>query len=336
MLNKSRGQIGMQMGLSAAEGMVLHGLLEEAAGDIVVKLDRQGFIIHASANFAELGFDLSTLLLLPHVVDLAQRDHGEALSGYAHDVLSGRATGGWFEFPATTCKASDICTHTDCRRWYALSLCPNHDDQEVPCGAIGLLRSVQHRRSLEGELHASALTDPLTGLANRHAFCASLRRRIVKGGSNAVAIFAVDGMRALYMQYGQRTADEIQWGFAKFLDSMILPGHELAQLDGERFVVIMPGISMKAAGAWISDVLETFAWLTKDASSRSPRLSASAGVAKVERTVDSTLRQAELSLVMARAGGGMRVGKYTSHSANDHWPAAAAEEQPLGVVAVAS
>ncbi len=326
----------MQMGLSAAEGMVLHGLLQEAAGDIVVKLDRQGFIIHASANFAELGFDLSMLLLLPHVADLAERDHGEALSDYAHEVLSGRATGGWFEFPATTCKATDNCTHADCRRWYALSLCPNLDDQGEPCGAIGLLRSVQHRRSLEGELHASALTDPLTGLANRHAFCGSLRRHIVKGGSNVIAIFAVDRMRALYMQYGQRTADEIQWGFAKFLQSMILPDHELAQLDGERFAVIMPGIPTKAAKAWVNDVLETFTWLTKDASSRSPRLSASAGIARVEGTVDSTLRQAELSLVMARAGGGMQVGKYTSHSANDHWPTATVQEQPLGVVAVAS
>jgi len=324
------------VGLSAAEGMVLHGLLEEAAGDIVVKLDKQGFIVHASANFAELGFDLSMLLLLPHVADLSERDHRVALSDYGHEVLSGRAKGGWFEFPVTTCDPSDDCAHAECRRWYALSLRPNIDEHGETCGAIGLLRSVQHLRSLEGELHVSALTDPLTGLANRHAFRASLGRYLANGSSNAVAIFAVDRMRALYMQYGQRTADEIQWGFARFLESMILPGHELAQLDGERFVVIMPGITMRSADAWVNDVLETFVMLTADASSRSPKLSASAGIAKVECTVDWTLRQAELSLVMARAGGGMQSGKYGKHSTRDYWPTSAGADHPLGVVALAS
>ncbi|MEM6267145.1 MAG: hypothetical protein AAF707_06440, partial [Pseudomonadota bacterium] len=51
----SRGRFGMDMGLSALEGRVLHGLLEEASGDIVIKLDEAGFILHASANVVQLG-----------------------------------------------------------------------------------------------------------------------------------------------------------------------------------------------------------------------------------------------------------------------------------------
>ena len=296
----------MRMGLSAAEGMVLHGLLEEAAGDIVVKLDGEGFLVQASSNFTELGFDLSLLLLLPHIADLAERSHAGALRDYAAEVLCGRALGGWVEFPLVNKVEPDEQESPPELRWFALSLRPVVDDNAQVCGAIGLLRSVEHRRALEGELHASVLTDPLTGLANRHAFCASIERHLARGGSHSVAILAVDRMRSMLLQYGQRTADEIQWGFARFLESMTLPDHELAQLDAERYAVIMPDMTSKSAGEWAADVLQTFSSLTIGTTSRSPRLSASAGLAVVEGTVDWVLRQAELALVMARARGGMQ------------------------------
>ena len=116
-------------------------------------------------------------------------------------------------------------------------------------------------------------------------------------------------MRAVFMQYGQRTADEIIWGFAKFLETMTGGEYDLAQFDGERFCVILSSLSRKLSRAWAEDVLETFANLTLTTSSRSPRLSASAGLATIEGSVDATLRQAELALVMARARGGMQVAE---------------------------
>jgi PleD family two-component response regulator len=126
-----------------------------------------------------------------------------------------------------------------------------------------------------------------------------------------VAVFAVDGMRALLLRYGQRTADEVLWGFAKFLETMALPGHELAQLDGERFAVLLPEMTARAAREWAQDVVETFAGLAAPAPSparpKAPQLTASAGLARVECTVDWTLREAELGLVLARAGGGRQV-----------------------------
>ena len=55
------------------------------------------------------------------------------------------------------------------------------------------------------------------------------------------------------------------------------------------------------------DVIATFAALAAPASAKAPQLTASAGLARVECTVDWTLREAELGLVLARAGGGRRV-----------------------------
>lgn len=305
----------MKIGLSEVEGHILHGLLEESSGDIVIRLDRHGFIVHASANIAELGSDLTAALLPPHITDLAARDHAAALGEHVTRALSSCAHAGWIEFPVEACADRGTAREAHFPRWYALSLKPMCDARGTPDGAMCLMRSVQQLRSLEGELHARAVTDPLTGLANRTAFCASLRRHLARGGGQMVAVFAVDGMRALLLRYGQRTADEVQWGLAKFLETMAqtltAPGHELAQLDGERFAVLLPDMTPRAAREWAEDVIETFAGLAAPAPTTSrhkaPQLTASAGLARVECTVDWTLREAELGLVLARAGGGRQV-----------------------------
>jgi len=301
----------MKIGLSEVEGHVLHGLLEETSGDIVIRIDRHGFIIHASANIAELGPDLTAALLPPHITDLAARDHAAFLGEHVTRGLEGCTRAGWIEFPVARCAEPDTAFEAPFPRWYALTLKPMCDAAGTPDGALCLMRSVQQLRSLEGELHARAVTDPLTGLANRTAFCASLRRHLARGGGQMVAVFAVDAMRALLLRYGQRTADEVLWGFAKFLETMAqtltTPEHELAQLDGERFAVLLPDMSPRAAREWAEDVIETFAGLAAPASAKAPQLTASAGLARVECTVDWTLREAELGLVLARAGGGRQV-----------------------------
>lgn len=297
----------MKIALNDVEGHVLHGLLEEYSGDIVIRLDSHGFIVHASANIAELGHDFTSALLLPHITELAIREHAAHLGEHVAAALAGETAGGWIEFPVIACAERDTCRHLYCQRWYALSLRPMRRADGTLDGAMCLMRSVQQVRSLEGELHARAVTDPLTGLANRAAFCAHLRRHLAQGGGQMVAVFAVDGMRALLMRYGQRTADEVTWGFAKFLETMAMPGHELAQLDGERFGVLLPDMTARTAREWAEDAITTFAGIAAPAAAKAPQLTASAGIARVECTVDWTLREAELGLVLARAGGGSKV-----------------------------
>lgn len=297
----------MKIGLSDVEGQVLHGLLEETSGDIVVRLDRHGFIVHASANIVDLGLDFSSVLLLPHITDLAEREYVAFLGHHVTTALAGQTQQGWIEFPVIAGGAHETDHEPSGQRWYALSLRPMTDPAGAVEGALCLMRSVQQLRNLEGELHARAVTDPLTGLANRQAFCASLRRHLAHGGGQMLAVFAVDAMRALLLRYGQRTADEVLWGFAKFLETMALPNHEIAQLDGERFGVLLPDMTSRGAREWAEDVVQTFSALAAPASTKAQQLTASAGLTRMECTVDWTLREAELGLVMARAGGGRQV-----------------------------
>lgn len=302
----------MEMHFSAAEGRVLHGLIEEASGDIVVRLDEAGFILRASDNSAELGVDLSALLLKPHVADLAAPGHRSDVEQHVQSVLAGEVARGWIEFPIRTCSAHEPeeceADPQACLRWYALSLRLVTEGKDADLAALGLLRSVHHKHALQCEISANALTDPLTGLANRQALNISLERALEAGEDLTLAVFALDRMRAIFMQYGQRTSDEILWGFARYLDTMTRPPQELAQIDGERFAVILPGMSLRQARLWAQDVLSTFTGLTNSTPGRAPELTASAGLTRLERSVDWTLRQAELGLVMARAGGGMQIG----------------------------
>ena len=311
----------MQTRISLAEGAALHGLLEEATGDIIVRVDALGFIETASSTIALLGYDLAQLLFKPHLADLAQPDFAAELKAHIDQVLTGSSlesgTANWLEFPVRRNEPRDTgdsapgqssaLSPGQVSGWYALSLRALTDEGGGVTGAIGLLRSVDRKRALEGEIHARSLVDPLTGLANRHAFCAALRSQLCSGSHGALAMLEIDRMRAVFMQYGQRTADEIVWGFAKFLEAMVNGEFGLAQWGSERFCVILAGLSPAASLRWTQDLLGTFASLTLTTSARAPRLSASAGLAPIAVSVDETLRQAEVALVMARARGGMQV-----------------------------
>jgi diguanylate cyclase len=305
----------MKSGFDEFDCQIVQGLWQDVSCDIVIRLDERGFLAQASANIAEIGIDFAASLVPPHITDLTERDHAAQLSDQVSGVLAGHPMVGWLEFPIL-CRTDSflrVDRHRDatCRRWYALNLRPLHHPQDEVHGAVGLLRSVQQVRSLEGELYVRAVTDPLTGLANRQAFCASLRRVLAHGGGSIMALLAVDAMRALLLRYGQRTTDEVLWAFAKFLETMALPGCEVAQLDSERFGVILPTVDEAEARRWCDEVLTTFAALAAPVPSKGLALSASAGLARIECTVDWTLREAELGLVMARAGGGGQVMRGT-------------------------
>ncbi|MEO0908564.1 MAG: GGDEF domain-containing protein [Pseudomonadota bacterium] len=317
------------------DGQVWRDLTGPAHDDVVVRLDPSGFIVHASANADLLGMDLSSLLLMPHIADLAEPEYVAPLAGFALAALAGSAQDRWFEFPlAQSIDNPDEALPAACRRrWFAFGLRLIEGGAGAGRNGLGVLRSIEHKTALAPELAKQAATDPLTGLANRTAFCRALARTLQaqidaknvsnyarapfgnfhhdrngRQSSDAMAVFTIDRMPAIFMQYGQSTRDEIRWGFSRFLESMTHDGQELAQLDEERFAVLLPGMTMRAARDWANDVLVTFSGLTADSAALTQELTASAGLTRVEMSVDWTLRQAELGLVMAKAGGGMRAG----------------------------
>ncbi len=315
----------MHMQFHQAESRARLASVEDT--DIVLRLDDAGFVMHASPGAAALGIDLTSLLLMPHICDFAETEYASRIAELFASARSGERPQKWIDFPLVTPgggaqddhgRDPDAESGSDAPRWYAIWLEPVEEDDGAGQGCIANLRCRQSQYAMADEIEALSATDPLTGLDNRAAFCASLARLLARegdgpmpasaGARNAVAIFAIDRMRAIFMQYGQATADEIRWGFAKYLETMTHADQSLALLDEERFAVLLPGMTMRAAREWAHDVLRTFAGLTAGSSSKDAELTASAGLARAENSVDWILRQAEMGLVMARAGGGGKAG----------------------------
>lgn len=297
----------MSKGLSRSELEILHGLQEESDRDSIFKLDRDGFILPSSDVLRIADEDVSSMLLPPRLSDLADPSYRADLDSYTGAILHGHCFEDWFEFPLTNAQTRPGTYDRHFQSWHAVKLRRIANNEGVTCGALGLMRSVGRIRCLENELLANVCRDPLTGLINRRSFFAKLRGALVSGMKSTIILLSIDRLRAILLEYGQRTADELLCGFAQFLETMAEPDHDIAQLDGERFGVILRGVPVDRARRWAQELIATFASLALPERGKAPKLSISIGLAQIEKTVDSTFRQAEIALVMARAGGGMQL-----------------------------
>lgn len=284
---------------SARYGDILQDMLAETAGSIVIKTDAGGFIEDASRGIESLGLRLADMLFKPHIADLTVSAHAAAVRLFHDEALKGRApAAGRLEFPVPTASGEAA--------WYALSLRPAPDEDGRINGTLGLLRSVEGRRSLESELAAAAMTDGATGLANGRAFQAMLAHLLANAALGALAIFEIDRFAALKLNFGHAIAQEMLWAFGRFLSNVLPEDFILARLDGDRFAVLMPGCTGGAADEISRDILAIFAGLSSDAQRAETRLSASVGIATIAGSIDAVMISAERALVVARALGGRR------------------------------
>lgn len=296
----------MKESFSGRYGEILQDMLAETAGSILIKTDVEGFIEDASRGIEALGLRLSEMLFKPHLADLTTPGHAEAVRAYHEESLAGCTPANRLEFP--------LASGSPEKAWYALSLRPAPDEQGRIVGALGLLRSVEGRRSLEGELAAAAMTDAATGLANARAFQAMLAQLLARGSNGAVALFEIDRFAAFKLRFGHAIADDVLWAFGSFLANVLPEDRILARLDGDRFAVLMPDCAAPDALALTQDALATFASLSGEVKGGDMRLTASAGVASFAGSLDTVMAHAERALVVARAMGGRRAEIRHDHS----------------------
>jgi diguanylate cyclase len=101
---------------------------------------------------------------------------------------------------------------------------------------------LQALRRTNAELSSHALTDPLTGVANRRALILELRRRLARanreGGGVDVAFVDLDGFKAINDQHGHEAGDRFLVYIASRLSSGIRNGDLLARYGGDEFVIV--------------------------------------------------------------------------------------------------
>ena len=118
-----------------------------------------------------------------------------------------------------------------------------------------LAQSSQEMEKLRTSLRqarAEALTDALTGIANRKLFDETLRLRKEEADSEktelSLLLCDIDHFKSFNDTWGHQTGDQVIRFVASALAKFALPDHLVARYGGEEFAVIMPRTSLKEAG----------------------------------------------------------------------------------------
>lgn len=289
----------MGLDFNAGEGFALRELIFGSTDQIVFRTDRDGFVRDASPAIRQLGYPLVDMLIGPHIQDLADRRFGPAVEAAFAAALAGHSPTEWTEFRTS---AADMR-----ESWFALRFAALRDELGAIRGTLGMVRSLAETRYLEEQLFRAELTDPLTGLTNRHAWLQMIEHLIEWDSPSTLALVDIDYFKAINLHYGIATADRFLVSFAEFLRSVAPADVSISRVGASRFGLLFSGWSTDRAGAACRDIVEILDSLR--CSDRQGRfvITASMGLASVAGDLDHTVKAAEAALRLSRAKGGNTV-----------------------------
>lgn len=202
----------------------------------------------------------------------------------------------------------EIADRDNRKRWLNVTLTPIGNGR-----AQGLVSDVTERKLAEYRAKLQAITDPLTGAANRPGFEQALQDAISRAETSrhcfTLMHLDLDGFKRINEALGLPVGDEILTITYQRLRDSLKPADTVARLGGDEFAVLLPGIDGEAIAASIAERLVRSLRELYDVNSIPIKLGASIGIALYPndgQTMPTLLRHAELALDRANATGGNR------------------------------
>jgi diguanylate cyclase (GGDEF)-like protein len=129
----------------------------------------------------------------------------------------------------------------------------------VPAASVAVLLAVRERLERERDaLRASAMSDPLTGAANRRALLARIDYEIARHGrtrrSFAVLMLDLDGFKLLNDRFGHPAGDDLLREVAGALARVIRDQDTVARVGGDEFCVLAPETDQAGANRLVGRV----------------------------------------------------------------------------------
>lgn len=129
--------------------------------------------------------------------------------------------------------------------------CMQPDGDEQP-SVIGAIVDMTEEKALRSKLEILAMTDPLTGIANRRKFMSVLKveyqRHVRYGHPLSIVLLDIDHFKAINDTYGHEFGDEVIKIVSRVLEDSIREDLDLAaRIGGEEFALLLP--ETNAAGA---------------------------------------------------------------------------------------
>jgi diguanylate cyclase (GGDEF)-like protein len=166
--------------------------------------------------------------------------------------------------------------------------------------ALALRSSDAHQ-----ELQVQALTDGLTGLANRSAFSAAMAAALEDPDTGTWVLFLdLDDFKVVNDSLGHLAGDRLLGHLGRQLAGALRAGDLCARLGGDEFAVLLRGATesdARAIGRRVVELISTPVQLAEGMA----RIGASVGAARVRPGTSSTLvaHQADVAMYAAKAAG---------------------------------
>jgi diguanylate cyclase (GGDEF)-like protein/PAS domain S-box-containing protein len=275
---------------------------EDSAGDVTAIFSSGGLFVYVSpACRTTLGWD-PLELVGRSIVDFV---HPEDLPSFT----AGRRAA--LRSP-TVCVATYRFRRSDGGYLWTESVL-RHVSDPRPRGEILLkasIRDVSDRKLVEVELQRQALTDPLTGIANRTVFMDRLDqalRRLQRSDTMVAVIYLdLDRFKVINDSLGHDLGDRLLMKVAERAVATIRPADTMARIGGDEFVILAEGLpAVEDARQLAARVCERME-LPFDLDGESIVCTISAGVATTadaEHSALALLQEADLALYKAKDGG---------------------------------
>ena len=181
-------------------------------------------------------------------------------------------------------------------------------------GLVATVRDITERKAFEGQLINQALHDSLTGLPNRallrdrlkHALARASRRQ----GNVAVLFIDLDNFKVVNDGLGHQVGDSLLVEVARRLQDCVQDENTIARLGGDEFVVVLDFVASMVEAALVAERIAREFERPFAVAGRDITVTASIGIALggagYDERVDSLLRNADLAMYRAKAGGKAR------------------------------
>lgn len=189
---------------------------------------------------------------------------------------------------------------------------------------VRVMRCALERTSHAATLRTQAVTDPLTGLPNRHALQKSIDHAMAmarrKGRALAVLFVDLDGFKDVNDACGHETGDRVLQEIARRFAARTRDMDTVARIGGDEFVVVMEDLDDGRFAATLASKLLSAAAEPLVVQGRTLELTASVGISVFPGDGDDAaalIRHADTAMYAAKAAGKNQYRYYRARM-NEH------------------
>ncbi|MFK2905623.1 diguanylate cyclase [Dyella ginsengisoli] len=263
-------------------------------------LDHRSRSYEALGKTAQALADLRRMVKVHEALDRKAQSYTTTLMSYQFDTSRKEQENRKLEADRTL-RDEQLASLQRVRRWQRVALTLG--------GVLIVLLLWQAQRQLRRSrrLHRMAMTDPLTGVANRRGLeyfgeRALQHARLIEEPMSVLAM-DLDHFKRVNDEYGHPVGDEVLKRFSGLCLESLRQIDRIGRMGGEEFVVILPGTTLEAATSIAERIREAVSALALDDLETGLRISVSLGITE-RREADR-----EFAQLVARADEALYVAK---------------------------